>query len=80
MSHPHQPWDAKDPRFRSLLSLHMAMVGGTTNTVRLALFHRRRTGFQPVRADSASRLSANETTGEDACRPSQAGTPVLLLN
>jgi serine/threonine protein kinase len=31
----------------------------------------RKTGFQPVREDSASRLSANETTG---------WKPVLLLN
>ena len=40
----------------------MADAGGTPNTVHLAPFGRR-TGFQPVREDSASRLSANETTG-----------------
>jgi hypothetical protein len=37
-------------------------TGGPPNTVRLALLDRK-TGFQPVREDSASRLSANETTG-----------------
>ena len=35
---------------------------GTPNTVRLAILDRN-TGFQPVMADSASRLSADETTG-----------------
>ena len=39
----------------------MADAGGTPNTVHLAPFGRR-TGFQPVREDSASRLSAAETT------------------
>ena len=63
---------------------------GPANTVHLALFDWR-TGFQPVRADSASRLSANETTGwkpvgqgrRDACPPVEwtvlggpAGRPV----
>ena len=49
-----------------------------------------RTGFQPVMEDSASRLSANETTGwkpvgqdrQDACPPAKrlaAGIPLALL-
>ena len=37
-------------------------AGILPNTVRCELLDRR-TGFQPVREDSASRLSANETTG-----------------
>jgi formylglycine-generating enzyme required for sulfatase activity len=37
-------------------------AGVTPNTVSVGLFDRR-TGVPPVRADSASRLSANETTG-----------------
>jgi hypothetical protein len=52
------------------------------HAVRFALFDRK-TGFQPVREDSASRLSANEPTGwkpvgqdrQDACPP--AKPPVL---
>ena len=51
-------------------------AGVLPNTVRLALLDRK-TGFQPVREDSASSLSANETTGwkpvgpdrRDACPP-----------
>jgi len=41
---------------------HRIPAGGPPNTVNFAPFGRR-TGFQPVREDSASRLSANETTG-----------------
>ena len=53
-------------------------------------FFDRRTGFQPVRVDSDSRLSANETTGwkpvgqdrQDACPPATriaTGIPLALL-
>jgi len=67
----------------------MGLVGGTPNTGSSALFDRR-TGFQPVRADRASRLSAAESTGwkpvgqdmRDACPPAKltvlGGTPTLL--
>jgi hypothetical protein len=37
-------------------------LGGSPNPVGLALLDRK-TGFQPVREDSASSLSAHETTG-----------------
>jgi len=71
------------------LALFISCTGGTPNTVRLALLDWR-TGFQPGRADSASRLSANETTGwkpvgqdrRDAYPPAKltvlGGTPALL--
>ena len=56
------------------------------NTVRLALFAWR-TGFQPVRADRASRLSANEPTGwkpvgqdrRDACPPAKLAALLRFL-
>jgi len=52
-------------------------TGAAPHTVSSAPPSDRRTGFQPVRADSASRLSTNETTGwkpvgqdrRDACPP-----------
>ena len=47
---------------QAFLSLLMANVGGTPNAVRLALSDWK-TAVPAVRADSASRLSANETTG-----------------
>jgi hypothetical protein len=45
---------------------------GMPKAVRLALIDRR-TGFQPVRADSASRQSADESARLEARRPRQAG-------
>ena len=63
------------------------ITGGPPNTISLALSDRG-TGILPVREDSASRLSANETTGwkpvgqdrQDACPPAElsvlGGPPV----
>src|ERR1035437_4383362 len=84
-------------RLLALLSA-LALLAGCTpvraaaappNTINLALSDRK-TGILPVMENSASRLSANETTGwkpvgtdrQDACPPAKltvlGGTPTLL--
>ena len=58
----HGPWRANEMRHSAEYWQLMGLVGGTPNTVRLARSDRK-TGILPVMEDSASSLSAHETTG-----------------